>query len=81
MFFRPGIESMFSYKAHFATDITGIIIAVSVSPSSLHDIGAVPNLIESHVNILGTPTWIAVDTKYDSEECLGYLQSKNIKLQ
>jgi len=36
-------------------------------------------LIESHERIPGTPAWIAVDTKYGSEECLKYLQDKNIK--
>ena len=79
LFFRPGQGSHLSYKAHIATDINGVITAVSASPSSLHDIGKVPYLIESHKKILGTPTWIAADTKYGSEECLKYLQDKNIK--
>jgi len=79
LFYRPGMGSHLSYKAHIATDINGIITAVSASSSSLHDIGAVPYLIESHEKILGTPTWIAADTKYGSEECLRYLQDKDIK--
>ena len=77
--YRPGQGSNLSYKAHIATDTNGIITAVSASPSSLHDIGAVPSLIESHEKILGVPGWVAVDTKYGSEECLKYLQDKNIK--
>jgi len=76
---KPGAGSHLSYKAHIATDTNGIITAVSASPSVSHDIGVVPILIESHERILGTPSWIAADTKYGSEECLKYLQDKNIK--
>ncbi len=79
LFYRPGAGSHLSYKAHFATDTNGIITAVSASPSSLHDTGAVPGLIQSHEKILGVPGWVAADTKYGSEECLKYLQDKNIK--
>jgi hypothetical protein len=45
MFFRPGQGSCLSYKAHFASDTNGFITAALASPSSLHDIGAVPYLI------------------------------------
>jgi len=76
---KPGMGSQLSYKAHIATDTGGIITAVYASPSVLHDTGAVPNLVESHEKMLGTPTWIAADTKYGSEECLAYLQNKDIK--
>jgi len=76
---KPGMGSHLSYKAHIATDTNGIITAVSASSSVSHDIGMVPILIESHEKILGTPGWIAADTKYGSEECLKYLQDKNIK--
>jgi len=79
LFYRPGMGSSLSYKAHIASDTNGIITAVSASSSSLQDIGAVPELIESHERMLGTPAWIAADTKYGSEECLKYLQDKNIK--
>jgi hypothetical protein len=76
---KPGMGSHLSYKAHIATDTGGIITAVSASPSVSHDISVVPDLIQSHERILGTPSWIAADTKYGSEECLAYLQDKNIK--
>ena len=76
---KPGAGSHLSYKAHIATDTNGIITAVSASPSVSHDISAVPGLIESHEKILGTPSWIAADTKYGSEECLKYLQDRGIK--
>ena len=36
-------------------------------------------LVESHEKILGTPSWVAADTKYGSEECLAFLQDKGIK--
>jgi transposase len=76
---KPGMGSHLLYKAHVATDTNGIITAVSASPSVLHDTGAVPNLVESHEKVLGTPSWVAADTKYGSEECLAYLQDKDIK--
>lgn len=53
LYYRPGQKSRLSYKAHIATDTNGIITAVYASPSSLHDIGAVPDLIESHEKIVG----------------------------
>jgi transposase len=79
LFYRPGAGNYLSYKAHISTDICGIITAVATSTSSLHDTGAIPTLIESHEKIMGTPSWIAADTKYGSEECLKYLQDKGIK--
>ncbi len=77
--YKPGMGSHLSYKAHIATDTNGIITAVCPSPSVSHDIGAVPILVESHEKILGTPSWVAADTKYGSEECLKYLQDRGIK--
>ena len=79
MFYRPGAGSLLSYKAHIASDTNGFITAVSANPSSLHDTGAVPELIEAHEKILGSPDWIAADKKYGSEECLRFLQEKGIK--
>lgn len=55
LFYRSGTGSHLSYKAHIATDTNGIITAVAASPSSLHDTGAVPILIESHEKLVGTP--------------------------
>jgi transposase len=76
---KPGMGSHLSYKAHIATDTNGIITAVSASPSVVHDTGAVPHLVELHERMLDTPSWVAADTKYGSEECLAFLQDKNIK--
>jgi len=71
--------SCLSYKACIATNTVGFVTAISASPSSLHDTGGIPNLVESHEKLLGTPLWIAADIKYGSEECLKYLQDKGIK--
>ncbi len=79
MFYRPGASRSLSYKANIASDTNGFITAVSASPSSLHDTGAVPEPIEAHEKILGTPSWVAADKKYGSEECLRFLQEKGIK--
>jgi len=72
LFYRPGMGSFLSYKAHIATDLNGFITAVCASPSSSHDSSLIPNLIESHEKVLGKSDWIAGDTKYGSQECLGY---------
>jgi hypothetical protein len=48
LFYKPGMGSYLSYKAHIATDTNGIITAVSASSSVSHDISAVPHLVESH---------------------------------
>ena len=79
MFYRPNKGGNLSYKAHISSEQNGFITAVSASPSALHDTGAVPELLEMHEKILGTPSFIAADTKYGSEECLKYLQDKGIK--
>ncbi|MCL4415289.1 MAG: IS1182 family transposase [Actinobacteria bacterium] len=79
MFYRPGQGGALSYKAHITTETNGFITAIATSPSSLHDTGAVPDLLEMHEKVLGTPPWIAADTKYGSEECLAHMQNKGIK--
>jgi len=79
LFYRPGMGSFLSYKAHMAADLNGFITAVAASPSSSHDSSLIPALVESHEKVLGKSNWIAGDTKYGSQECLGYLQKKDIK--
>lgn len=37
LFYRPGMGSYLSYKAHIATDTIGFVTAIHGSPSSLHD--------------------------------------------
>jgi len=79
LFYKDGIKGGLSYKAHIATDTNGIITAVAASSSVTHDISKIPDLIESHEKIVGRPDWIAADSKYGAQECLAYLQNKNIK--
>lgn len=62
-----------------SSDQNGFITEVTASPSALHDTGAVPELLEMHEKILGTPSFIVADTKYGCQECLKYLQDKGIK--
>lgn len=77
--YRPGTGPMLSYKAHIAADSGGIITAVAVSPSAMHDSAKAPDLIEQHEKKLGTPSFVAADTCYGTQECLGYMQEKGIK--
>jgi len=79
MFYRPGQGGALSYKAHITTEKNGFITAIAASPSSLHDTGTICQLIEMHENVLGTPSWVAADTKYGSEECLAHMQDRGIK--
>jgi transposase len=79
LFYKAGVKGYLSYKAHIATDRNGIITAVAASSSVTHDISKVADLIESHERIVGRPAWIAADSKYGAQECLAYLQDKNIK--
>ncbi len=79
LFYRPGQGRSPSYKTHVASNTNGFITAVLANPSALHDTGAVPELVEAHEKILGSPDFIAADTKYGSEECLRFLQEKGIK--
>lgn len=76
---NPNKGGNLSYKAHISSEQNGFITAVSASPNSLHDTDAVPELVEMHEKILGTPSFIAADTKYGLQECLKYLQDKGIK--
>ncbi len=78
-FYKAGIKTGLSYKAHIATDVNGIITAVAASSSVTHDISKIPDLIDSHEKIVGKPSWIAADSKYGAQECLAYLHDKNIK--
>lgn len=73
LFYRRGMGNYLSYKAHVATDKNGFITSICASPSSLHDTGAVPDLIESHEKILGSPDWVCADTKYGLRRMLKIL--------
>lgn len=79
LFYKAGVKGGLSYKAHIATDTNGIITAVAASSSVTHDISKIPELVDSHEKIVGKLSWIAADSKYGAQECLAYLQDKNIK--
>jgi len=55
MFYRPNKSGNLSYKAHISSEQNGFITTVAASPSSIHDTGAVPELLEMHEKVLGTP--------------------------
>ena len=79
LFRRNGQSTKLAYKAHIAADShKGVITSVAVSPSSEDDTSVVPQLLEQHCDLLDKPKRVVTDSLYGSEECLGYLQNKNI---
>jgi transposase len=79
VFYRYGMGTSLSYKAHVAADTSGIITAVAVSPSADHDTTKLPELLEKHEKNLGTPPALAGDAHYGSNEALTYLHGKDIR--
>ena len=77
--YRPGMGSFLSYKVHIAVDTSGIITAVTASPSAEHDTSRLPELLGSHARTLGLPPAVAADSTYGTSEALTFLQSKGIK--
>jgi len=77
--FRPGTGPMLAHKVHVAVDSSSIITASSLNPSATHDTTKVPELIGRHEKILGAPNFIAADSRYGTQDCLGYLQGKGIR--
>ena len=53
VFYRYGVGTSLSYKAHIAADTTGIITAVAVSPSADHDTPGCPNSFRGMRRIWG----------------------------
>lgn len=79
VFYRYGVGTSLSYKAHVAADTSGVITAVAVSPSADHDTTKLPELLENHEKNIGTPPALAGDAHYGSNEALTYLHEKGIK--
>lgn len=77
---RVGRSNQLSYKTHVAADAAeGVITAVAVSDSATDDTAAVPDLVEDHERTLGSsPKAVVADRLYGSQDCLGYLQHKQI---
>ena len=80
LFRRNGQSTKLAYKAHIAADShKGVITSIAVSSSSEDDTSAVPQLLEQHCDLLDKPKRVVADSLYGSQECLGYLQNKNIE--
>ena len=79
LFRRKGQSTKLAYKSHIAADShKGVITSVAVSSSSEDDTSVVPQLLEQHCDLLDKPQRVVTDSLYGSEQCLGYLQNKNI---
>ncbi len=77
---RPGKESQLAYKAHVMADAhQGVITAVSTGPASEDDTAAVPRLLHQHQSHCGRPHQAVADHLYGSQDCLGYLQGREIE--
>ncbi len=77
--YRPGIGASLSYKAHLATDAGGVITAIAVSSSAVHDTNMLPELLARHKRQIGNPHLVVGDSHYGSFEALSYLQDQGIK--
>jgi len=77
--YRPGIGASLSYKAHLATEESGVITAVAVSSSAVHDTDMLPELLARHERNVRKPDSIVGDSHYGSFEALSYLQKQGIK--
>jgi transposase len=79
LFRRPG-GSVLGYKAHVGADAqSGVITAVSVTTGSVDDTTAVPQIIEQHIENIGQPSTVTADGQYGSQQCLEYLQQRDIE--
>lgn len=77
---RPGKEPKLAYKTHFLADEEqGVITAVASSAASVDDTAMVPELIEQHERCCGRPQRAVGDHLYGSQDCLGYLQDRQIQ--
>jgi transposase len=79
LFRRPG-GSALGYKAHVGADAqSGVITAVSVTTGSVDDTAAVPRIVEQHSANIGSPATVIADGQYGSQQCLEYLQQRDIE--
>ncbi len=79
LFRRPG-GSVLGYKAHVGADAqSGVITAVSVTTGGVDDTSAVPQIVEQHSANIGSPATVIADGQYGSQQCLEYLQQRDIE--
>jgi IS5 family transposase len=77
---RKSGRSILGYKAHVGADAeSGVITAVSVTAGSVDDTTAVPQIIEQHSENIGKPSTVTADGQYGSQQCLEYLQKRDIE--
>jgi transposase len=80
LYHRRGQGSKLAYKTHFLADADkGVITAVATSSAAVDDTAVVPELLKDHEHRCGTPRRAVADHLYGSQDCLGYLQDKNIE--
>jgi transposase len=78
--FRRTGGSVLGYKAHVGADgQNGVITAVSVTTGSVDDTAAVPQIVEQHSENIGDPARVIADGQYGSQQCLEYLQQRDIE--
>jgi hypothetical protein len=70
VFYRYGVGTFLSNKAHVAPDTARVITTVAVSPSADHDTTMLPEFLERREKNLGTPPALAGDAHYGSNRCL-----------
>lgn len=77
---RPGKEPKLAYKTHFLADEQeGVVTAVASSAASVDDTAMVGELVEQHERRCGRPQRAVGDHLYGSQDCLGYLQDRQIE--
>jgi transposase len=74
VYFQPGKGVSLAYKVHVAADTSGIITAVTATPSAVHESSKLPEMLDQHEESLPLPPAIAADSKYGSDEALTFLQ-------
>jgi transposase len=77
---RRGREAKLAYKTHFLADSdNGVITAVATSSAAVDDTTVVPQLLDDHEHRCGRPIRAVADQLYGSQDCLGYLQDRDIE--
>jgi transposase len=76
VYYQSARGASLAYKVHVAADTSGIITAVTATPSAVHETSNLPELLERHQESLPLPPAIAADSKYGSDESLTFLQEE-----
>ena len=76
VYYQPGRGVSLAYKVHVVADTSGIITAVTATPSAVHESSKLPEVLDQHEESLPLPPAIAADSKYGSDEALTFLQEE-----